>query len=80
MLVPVGVPVSPPFVLADGGMPRGPATLLQDRATAATLSAFYTVHRELGSGFVQGVYQRAMALELAQRSLGVEQDVPLNVF
>ena len=44
------------------------------------LGAFFTVHRELGHGFVESVYQRALALEFAQRALVFEQEVALSVY
>lgn len=39
-----------------------------------------TVHRELGHGFQESVYQNALALELAERGLAFEQYIKLSVF
>lgn len=80
MLVPPTVAPSPAFIAADlGGPPRAPR-VLQDRTVASVLAAFFAVHRELGGGFLAGVYHRALSLELLQRGIAFEQDVGLSVF
>ncbi|MFM2298210.1 MAG: hypothetical protein RL117_1917 [Verrucomicrobiota bacterium] len=38
------------------------------------------VHRELGHGFQESVYQNALALEFADRGLAFEQYIKLSVF
>ncbi len=38
------------------------------------------IHRELGPGFLESVYHRAMEIELAAADFSFESDVPLNVF
>lgn len=38
------------------------------------------VHRELGHGFQESVYQNALALEFAERNLVFEQYIKLSVF
>ncbi len=38
------------------------------------------VHRELGHGFQESVYQNALALEFAERNLAFEQYIKLSVF
>lgn len=37
------------------------------------------VHRELGSGFLEAVYQEAMAIELAKRSIPFKREVILPI-
>jgi GxxExxY protein len=37
------------------------------------------VHRELGPGLLESVYQRALAIELADAGLRVAQEVPVQV-
>lgn len=55
-------------------------TFVQDRITGIIVAAFFTVHRELGSGFANQVYRRALAIELQQRGLRLEQDLCIGVF
>ena len=55
-------------------------SFVQDRITGIILASFFTVHRELGPGFADQVYRRALALELQQRGLRLEQDLFIGVF
>jgi len=57
-----------------------PSRLVHEQTTGRILAAFFAVHRELGHGFVEAVYLRALILELASRGVQAEQDVPLGVF
>lgn len=60
---------------------RAPSTrLVHEQTTGRILAAFFAVHRELGHGFADAVYLRALILELASRGVQAEQDVPLGVF
>ncbi|MCC6317607.1 MAG: GxxExxY protein [Gemmatimonadaceae bacterium] len=54
--------------------------VLHDRAIGIVVAAFFAVHRELGHGFTEPIYQRALALELATRRVDVEQDASIGVF
>ncbi len=54
--------------------------LVHEHTTGRILSAFFAVHRELGHGFADAVYLRALILELAARGVQAEQDIPLGVF
>lgn len=54
--------------------------LVHEEVTGRLLSAFFAVHRELGHGFVEAVYARALLFELAFRGLDVQADVPMSVF
>jgi len=47
--------------------------------TEKIIGAAYKVHNVLGSGFVEKVYENAMALELRRDRLLVEQQVPVTV-
>ena len=38
------------------------------------------VHRELGNGLLESVYEAALAIELEQQGLRVERQVPVEVF
>jgi GxxExxY protein len=46
----------------------------------ATIGAGIAVHRELGPGFLEQVYEEAMILELAVRNLRFERQVAVPVF
>jgi len=47
--------------------------------TEAIIGAAYQVHRRLGSGFLEKVYENALAVELRRLGLGVGQQVPISV-
>jgi GxxExxY protein len=47
--------------------------------TADVIGAFYDVYNELGRGFVEAVYRRAMAIALGERGVVVDVEAPLTV-
>jgi GxxExxY protein len=47
--------------------------------TEAVLGAFFQVYRELGPGFLESVYEAAVAVVLRGMGLRVEQQVPVTV-
>ena len=47
--------------------------------TDRILRAFYTVYNELGYGFLEKVYENAMAIELRKLGLSVRQQAPITV-
>jgi GxxExxY protein len=49
----------------------GSATRIEDQLTRQVIDALMTVHHTLGPGFLEAIYQRAPALELAARGLAV---------
>lgn len=55
--------------------------LVAGNITREIIGAFFDVYNELGYGFAEGVYQRAMPIALAARGVGVgvEREVPLRV-
>ncbi len=54
--------------------------LLHGDITGEIIAAFYAVYHELGYGFLESVYVRAMAIELFQRRMEVAREVPVTVF
>lgn len=55
------------------------ATILLADEVFAIVGAAIEVHRELGSGFLEAVYQEALALELVQRQIQFTAQVPLAI-
>lgn len=53
--------------------------MLHEELTGQILQACFAVMNELGAGFVESVYQRALLVELRQRGLIAELEFPLNV-
>jgi GxxExxY protein len=58
----------------------GTTELLHGDITGEIISAFYAVYNELGYGFVEAVYVRAMAIELFQRRMNVAREVPVTIY
>ena len=52
--------------------------ILEDETYAVTGAAI-EVHRALGPGFLEKVYQEAMQLELSARSIPFEAEIPLDI-
>ncbi len=50
-----------------------------DELTYAINGAIYEVNRELGPGFLEKVYENALLLELRQRGLRAEGQVPIRI-
>ena len=47
--------------------------------TGKIINAFYTVYNQLGYGFLESVYENALAHELRKRGHRVRQQVPITV-
>jgi GxxExxY protein len=58
----------------------GNTELLHGDITGEIISAFYAVYNELGYGFLEAVYIRALAVELFQRRMNVAREVPVTVY
>ena len=48
--------------------------------TEIIIGVFYDVYNELGYGFLESVYRRALKLSLEAKGLKVEAEVPVQVF
>jgi GxxExxY protein len=53
--------------------------LKHGQLTQAIIGAAFEVHRVLGHGFLEKVYQRAMQVELQQQGLQVDAEFPIRV-
>jgi GxxExxY protein len=50
-----------------------------DERAHAVIGAAIEVHRHLGPGFLESVYEHALAVELKLRNVHVEQQVPIPI-
>jgi GxxExxY protein len=51
----------------------------QDPETYAIIGAALEVHRHLGHGFLEAVYQEALAVEMAAREIPFKREVDLSI-
>jgi len=52
----------------------------QEELTQKIIRAFYDVHDELGSGFLESVYENALVISLEEKNLRIEKQKSLNVY
>jgi GxxExxY protein len=57
-----------------------PAGLLHGEVTEIIRDGFFHVYNSLGTGFLEKVYENALALTLQQAGLTVRQRVPIKVY
>ena len=55
-------------------------TLLHEDITEKIIGTFYAVHRELGYGFLESVYESALFLALSDEGLDVRQQATIDVW
>ena len=48
--------------------------------TKEIINAFYSVYNELGSGFLEKVYQNALFYELKRRGIQCQKEYPISVY
>lgn len=56
-----------------------PLTAEQERIVSTAIDCGFTVHRTLGPGFREKIYERAFSLELEARTLKFESEKPILV-
>jgi GxxExxY protein len=56
------------------------STYKHSELTDTVIGVFYDVYHELGFGFLESVYRRALRLALLQRGLNVASEVQVSVF
>jgi GxxExxY protein len=54
--------------------------LLHSELTGRIIEAAYEVYNELGFGFLEAVYEKALLIALRERGIQAERQVPINVF
>ena len=54
--------------------------LIHENLTGQIIKAFYKVYNELGYGFLERVYEKALALELESMGLRVGRQRPIKVY
>lgn len=55
-------------------------SLLYEEITGSILAASFEVINELGAGFLEGVYEKALTIALREKGLKVQVQAPLSVF
>jgi GxxExxY protein len=53
--------------------------LLYEEITAKIIGACFEVSQELGAGFLESVYQKALLVALRQKGIHAQAQVPLSV-
>jgi GxxExxY protein len=66
--------------LAGSGNQRRPFEGKHAALSEKIIKVFYEVHKELGFGFSEKVYQNALVLALRDEGLQVEDQVPIKVY
>ncbi len=51
----------------------------EDKRTYAIIGAAMEIHKTLGCGFLEAVYQEALAIEFKNRNIPFEQEVELPI-
>jgi GxxExxY protein len=59
---------------------RGRHALLEGALTGEIITCFYRTYDDLGFGFLESVYRRALLVELRERGLKAEPEAALDVY
>ena len=54
--------------------------MIKDKLTEKIIGCAYKVHKDLGSGFLEKVYENAMMIELRDQGLQAEQQINIPVY
>ena len=54
--------------------------MIEDKLTESIISCAYKVHNNLGGGFLEKIYQKAMTIELEQSGLLTVCEQPISVY
>ena len=54
--------------------------LLHERLTESIIGALYEVYNNLGYGFLEKVYSRALAIELTHRGFNVQRELKIDIY
>lgn len=54
--------------------------LIHGKITESIIASFYDVYNTLGYGFLEKVYENALALELTKQGFDIKTQVPIPVF
>jgi GxxExxY protein len=52
----------------------------EDAMMSKAIGCAIAVHKELGPGFIESIYRKAMCIELESRNLAYEEERPIRVF
>ena len=55
------------------------AEYLHAELTSKIIKSFYNVHRKLGTGFLEGIYQNAVVVDLESNEMKVEKEKPVEI-
>ena len=53
--------------------------MMEDELTEIIIGCAYKIHKTLGSGFLEKIYRKSLAIEIAKKGLKVEQEFPIEV-
>jgi GxxExxY protein len=54
--------------------------LLEEDLTREIIGSFYEVYNDLGFGFREGMYKRALVISLREKGISVDREFPVEVF